>query len=182
MHLSNITLLVIGLMSLLINSCASTYSPLRDTKAYVEEDSVKTPLKPQAPDLVEMHGDSLPCWVENSKCNQLPGYAYFTGSIKKTGAWSKRNLRRAAVQDAISQLAEYFETVIESKIWQKTICGYNRCEHEAGKRVVASAVLGIRGQDFERVDEYIDHEWLHVRVRIPRVFLEDRLNRVVRNP
>ena len=113
---------------------------------------------------------------------QTPEFAYFTGSIKRAGGWPLQKLKRAAVKDAISQLAEYLETTIESEIWQETICGNSRCEHEAGKRVVATALLGIRGRDFVVTDAYSDQEWLHVRVRIPHVFLEERLKQAVQKP
>ena len=170
------------LVGFLMNACVSPYSTPPDSSRYTKETPTPALAQQQAPGKAEKSGNSPPCWVENSKCNQNPGFAYFTGSIKKTGAWGLRKLRRAAEQDALSQLAGYFQTVTESEIWQATICGKTRCEHEAGKRGVARAMLGIRGQDFEKVEEYLDQKWLHVRVRIPQVFLEERLQQVTLNP
>ena len=180
MYLFPTPLLATGLAVFLLIACASldTHTPTTSS-AVVETKGGRTLIQP--PTSGET-GKPVPCWVERPKCNQTPEFVYFTGSIKRAGGWPSQKLKRAAVKDAISQLAEYLETAIESEIWQETICGSSRCEHEAGKRVVATALLGIRGRDFVVTDEYSDQEWLHVRIRIPHVFLEERLKQAVQKP
>jgi hypothetical protein len=182
MHIFRKPLIAIVLNALLLGACTQQHSVPSTSTTSVKEQMSSSLGQSQETEEVEKTNRGDPCWVNSSKCKQVPGFAYFTGSIKQTTRHSQHMLRRAAVQGAISQLAEHLEMVIESEVWQETICGNSRCKHEAGKRVVATAMLGIRGRDFEMTEEYSDQEWLHVRVRIPHVFLEDRLNQATEAP
>lgn len=174
--------MAIVLNALLLGACTQQH-PMPPAPTTSVKEQMGSPLgQSEETEEVETTSNGDPCWVNFPKCKQAPGFAYFTGSIKQTTKHSQHMLRRAAVQGALSQLAEYLETVIESEVWQETICGNSRCEQEAGKRVLATAMLGIRGRDFEVTEEYSDQEWLHVRVRIPHVFLEERLNQAAKTP
>ncbi len=138
---------------------------------------VPAPVPEAEPSLCPGETPDVPWWRSDAgPCMEDGEYLFFGGAIKKKGGWPRNVLRRVAEEDAKARLAEYLGTVVETRYSEKVVCNSGmECREEAVSTLVTCAMLKIRGRDYKSVAEHEENEWFHVRIRLERAYVEQRL-------